>query len=301
MPSRPTPPRPAPPRNRFGLPHLGLGLGLRTVHYEALLATRPAVGFFELLTENYLATDGRPARIAEQFAEQWPLVLHGVSMSLGSADRLDFGYLRQLKQLAERVNAVWLGDHVCFTGVAGRNSHDLLPLPYDEANLRHLVRKVRAAQEFLERPLVLENPSTYVTFGRSTMGEAEFLARLADEADCALLLDVNNVYVSCRNHGWDAADYLAAIPYDRVVQIHLAGHTDHGTHCIDTHSAPVCDPVWQLYAEVERRSGGRSTLLEWDEEIPPLADTLAELQKARRFQASGARRLVRAGAVGSGT
>ncbi len=276
--------------NRFGLPHLGLGLGLRTVHYEAILATRPAVGFFELLTENYLGTEGRPLRIVEQIAELYPLVLHGVSMSLGSADRLDFAYLRQVKALAQRVNAAWLGDHVCFTGVAGKNSHDLLPLPYDEANLRHLVRKVKAAQEFLERPLVLENPSTYVTFGCSTMGEAEFLARLAQEADCGLLLDVNNIYVSCRNHGWDAQAYLDAIPYDRVVQVHLAGHTDHGTHCIDTHSAPVCDPVWQLYAQAERKSGGRSTLLEWDEEIPSLDVTLAELKKAQRFQKRAPRR-----------
>lgn len=280
----------APSRNRFGLPHLGLGLGLRTVHYEAILATRPAVGFFELLTENYLGTEGRPLRIVDQLAGLYPLVLHGVSMSLGSADRLDRAYLRQVKALAQRVNAAWLGDHVCFTGVAGRNSHDLLPLPYDEANLRHLVRKVKAAQDFLERPLVLENPSTYVTFGASTMGEAEFLARLAVEADCGLLLDVNNIYVSCRNHGWDAQAYLDAIPYDRVVQVHLAGHTDHGTHCIDTHSAPVCDPVWQLYAQAERRSSGRSTLLEWDEEIPSLEVTLAELEKARRFQRRAPRR-----------
>lgn len=280
------PPRATPAKNRFGLPDLGLGLGLRTVHYATVLDTQPKVDFFELLTENYLATDGRPLRIAEAVAARWPLVLHGVSMSLGSADPLDVKYLAQVKQLADRLQVKWLGDHVCWTGVAGRNSHDLLPLPYDEANLRHLVAKVREAQERLERPLVLENPSTYVTFRSSTMGEAEFLARLAVEADCALLLDVNNVYVSCRNHGWDAQQYLDAIPYDRVVQIHLAGHTDHGTHCIDTHSAPVVDPVWDLYADVERRTGGRATLLEWDEEIPSFVETFAELQKAAPIRAA---------------
>jgi len=267
-------------KNRFGLPDLGLGLGLRSVHFPAILESWPPVDFFEILSENYLATEGRPVHVVEQVAERYPVVLHGVSMSLGSTDPLDFDYLRRLKALAERVRAVWLGDHVCWTGVAGRNSHDLLPMPYDEASLRHLVRRVRDVQEFLERPLVLENASTYVTFRRSAMPEAEFIARLAEEADCALLLDVNNVYVSCRNHGWDARAYLDAVPYDRVVQIHLAGHTDHGTHCIDTHSRPVIDEVWRFYADVERRTGGRATLLEWDEEIPSFEETFAELQKA---------------------
>src|SRR5688572_12883049 len=270
--------------NRFGLPDLGLGLGLRSVHYSEILERRPRVDFFEILSENYLATEGRPVRIVEQIAERYPIVMHGVSMSLGSADPLDFAYLKQLKDLAQRVNAVWLGDHVCWTGVAGRNSHDLLPLPYDEAHLRHLVKKVRAAQEFLERPLVLENASTYVTFSQSTMPEAEFIARLAEEADCALLLDVNNVYVSCRNHGWDPQAYLDAVPYDRVVQIHLAGHTDKGTHCVDTHSKPVIDPVWKFYAEVEKRTGGRATLLEWDEDIPSFDATFAELKKAAPYK-----------------
>jgi len=284
--------RSAPPArstNRFGLPDLGLGLGLRTVHYSAVLEQQPPVDFFELLTENYLATDGRPLRVAEEVAARYPIVLHGVSMSLGSADPLDRGYLRQVKALADRLKARWLGDHVCWTGVAGRNSHDLLPLPYDEANLRHLVRKVKQAQELLERPLVLENASTYVTFRASTMAEAEFLARLAEEADCGLLLDVNNVYVSCRNHGWDPQAWLDAIPYDRVVQVHLAGHTDLGTHCIDTHSAAVIDPVWRFYEQVERRTGGRATLLEWDEEIPSFEETFAELRKAAPIKAAAKR------------
>ena len=278
-------------RNRFGLPDLGLGIGLRSVHYPTILERHPPVDFFEILSENYLATEGRPVRVVEQIAERYPVVMHGVSMSLGSADRLDRDYLKRLKALAERVNAVWLGDHVCWTGVAGKNSHDLLPIPYDEAHLRHLVRRVRQAQELLERPIVLENASTYVTFTRSAMPEQEFIARLAEEADCALLLDVNNVYVSCRNHGWDAQEYLAGVPYDRVVQIHLAGHTDKGTHCIDTHSRPVIDEVWRMYADVERRTGGRATLLEWDEDIPSFEETFAELKKAAPFK-RGARRAV---------
>ena len=183
---------------------------------------------------------------------------------------------------------------MCWTGVAGRNAHDLLPVPYDEPTLRHLVERVRRVQDFLEEPLVLENPSTYLTFARSTMREEEFLARLAEEADCALLLDVNNVYVSSRNHGFDPLAYLDAIPYDRVVQIHLAGHTDHGTHCIDTHMGHVVDPVWELYAEVVRRTGGRATLLEWDQEIPPFEVVHAEVLKARAFGA-GLRAETRAG------
>ena len=267
-------------RNRFGLPDLGLGLGLRSVHYRTVVETRPPVDFFEILTENYLETDGRPLWFLDQVAEHYPIVMHGVSMNLGSADPIDRGYLKQVKALAERVRAVWLGDHVCFTGVAGQNSHDLLPLAYDEATLRHVVRKVKQAQEILERPLVLENPSTYVTFKQSTMSEAEFIGRLAEEADCGLLLDVNNIYVSSRNHGWDPERYLEQVPYDRVTQIHVAGHTDKGSHCIDTHSKPVIERVWELYAEEERRSGGRATILEWDDEIPSFERTFEELQKA---------------------
>lgn len=271
-------------RNRFGLPDLGLGLGLRSVHYRTIVETRPPVDFFEILTENYLETDGRPLWYLDQVAAHYPIVMHGVSLNVGSADPLDRGYLKQVKALAERVRAVWLGDHVCFTGVAGQNSHDLLPLAYDEPTLRHVVRKVRQAQEILERPLVLENPSTYVTFKQSTMSEAEFIGRLADEADCALLLDVNNIYVSSRNHGWDPERYLEQVPYDRVTQIHIAGHTDKGSHCIDTHSKPVIDRVWELYAEEERRSGGRATILEWDDEIPSFERTFEELQKAAPYK-----------------
>jgi hypothetical protein len=271
--------------NRWGFPDLGLGVGLRTVHFDHVLTEEPAVDWFEIVSENFMNTGGRPMRVLDRIAARYPIVMHGVSMSIGSADPLDRAYLRELKALAERVNAVWLGDHVCWTGVAGRNVHDLLPLPYDEPTLRHVVARIRAAQDLLERPLVLENASTYLAFAGSTMPEEEFLARMADEADCALLLDVNNVYVSARNHGFDPHAYLAAIPWERVVQIHLAGHADKGTHCIDTHEGQVVDAVWALYAEAMRLAGGRATLLEWDQGIPAFEVVHAELLKARRHRA----------------
>ena len=210
--------------------------------------------------------------------------MHGVSMSIGSADPIDFDYLRKLKALAERVSGVWLGDHVCWTGVAGRNGHDLYPLPYNDETLAFLVERIRIVQDFLERPLVLENASSYLSFANSTMPEQDFLRQMAEDADCGLLLDVNNVYVTCRNHDLDPGAYLDGIPYDRVVQIHVAGHTDKGTHCIDTHDSRVIDAVWELYADAEQRSGGRATLLEWDARIPPFSVAHAELLKAQQFR-----------------
>ncbi len=219
--------------NRFGLPDLGVGLGLRTVHYGHILREHPAVDWFEVLSENYMQTAGRPLHFLDAVAERYPIVMHGVSLSIGSTDPLDRAYLTELKALRDRTRALWVSDHLCWTGVAGKNTHDLLPLPYTEESLRHVVDRVRAVQDFLGAPLVLENPSTYVEHAGASMREWEFLARLADEADCALLLDVNNVFVSAYNHGFDPATYLAAMPFDRVVQFHVAGHTDHGTHLID--------------------------------------------------------------------
>jgi uncharacterized protein len=234
-------------------------------------------------------TGGRPMHILEQIAERYPIVMHGVSLSIGSTDPLDFSYLRGLKSLAKKVNAVWLGDHLCWTGVLGRNGHDLLPLPYNEESLKHVVSRIRTVQDFLERPLVIENPSTYLTFKASTMPEQDFVRRMAEESDCALLLDVNNVYVTSRNHDLDPFEYLKGVPYDRVVQIHLAGHTDKGTHCIDTHDGPVIHPVWKLYAEVMRRAGARATLLEWDDKIPSFDEVHAEVLRARRFRVEAGR------------
>ncbi|MEK7468880.1 MAG: DUF692 domain-containing protein [Planctomycetota bacterium] len=276
--------------NKWGFPDLGLGVGLRTVHYDHILKKRPRVDWFEVLSENYMDTDGRPMRILEQVAARYPVALHGVSLSIGSTDPLDFEYLKKLKRLAEKVQAQWLGDHVCWTGVAGRNGHDLLPVPLNEETLKHIVKRIRTVQDFLERPLILENASTYVTFANSTMPEQEFIARMSEDADCGLLLDVNNVYVSCRNHDWDPWAYLEGIPYHRVTQIHLAGHTDNGTHCIDTHNARVVDEVWKYYAEVHRRTGGRATLLEWDADIPSFPEVHAEVLKAKKFRREAMKR-----------
>jgi uncharacterized protein (UPF0276 family) len=270
--------------NRWNYPDLGLGVGLRTSHFSHILSQRPEIGFFEVLTENFLDTGGRPLFILDQIAEHYPVVMHGVSMSIGSTDPLDFDYLAKVKALAARIGARWISDHVCWTGVLGRNTHDLLPLPYTEASLRHAVARVRSVQEFLERPLVLENPSTYLEFTPNSMPEWEFIARLAEDADCGLLFDVNNVYVSAFNHGWDPVAYIDAIPGERVCQFHLAGHTHKGTHILDTHSDHVVDPVWELFGHTIRQVGLRATLLEWDANIPPFEEVHAEVLKARTWR-----------------
>jgi uncharacterized protein len=274
----------APIPNRWNLPDLGLGVGLRTSHFSHIVSKWPDVDWFEIISENYMHTGGRPTSFLEQIAERYPIVMHGVSMSIGSTDPLDWEYLKELKALAKRVNPVWLGDHLCWTGVLGKNSHDLLPVPYNEETLKHVVSRIRTIQDYLERPLVVENPSTYVTFKASTMPEEVFVKRMAEDADCALLLDVNNVYVSSRNHDLDPFEYLKQVPYDRVVQIHLAGHTDKGTHCIDTHDGPVINPVWKLYADVMKRAGSRSTMIEWDDKIPPFERVHEEVLRAKRFR-----------------
>ena len=271
--------------NRLGLADLGIGIGLRTTHFGEILAGAPAVDWFEVLSENFLDPGGRPRHVLDRVAERYPVALHGVSLSIGSTDPLDRAYLRKLKALAERTRARWVSDHLCWTGVLGRNTHDLLPLPYDEETLRHVTGRVKQVQDALERPLVLENPSTYLAFVRSTMPEWEFLARLCDGSGCGLLLDVNNVYVSGFNHGFDPCRYVDAIPADRVVQVHLAGHTNHGTHILDTHDGPALDAVWDLYARLCARTGPVSTLFEWDASIPPLAAVRKEAEKARPLRA----------------
>jgi uncharacterized protein (UPF0276 family) len=268
---------------RLGHANLGLGVGLRTVHYQHILAENPAVDWFEVITENYMDSRGRPRHVLEQIAERYPVVMHGVSLSIGSTDALDFEYLGKMKALAKEVKPGWISDHVCWTGVAGINTHDLLPLPLTEASLRHVIERVRQVQDFLERPFVLENPSTYVGFKDSTMPEWEFISRLAEEADCGLLLDVNNVYVSSVNHDFDPFDFIRALPAERIVQMHIAGHTNMGTHIIDTHDGHVIDPVWELYRLAHLRTGGVSTLLEWDAKIPPFEVVHAEVLKAKQF------------------
>ncbi len=264
------------------LPRLGFGLGLRTVHFPHILRRFPRVDFFEALTENFLDTGGRPLDVLDRVAARYPIVLHGVSMSIGSTDPLDLGFLKKVKALAARARARWISDHVCWSSVGGEQLHDLLPLPYTEPALRHVVSRIRRVQDALGSPLVLENPSSYLVLAHSTMPEWEFLARMAEEADCGLLLDVNNVYVSSVNHGLDPERYLGGIPPDRVVAFHLAGHTRLATHLLDTHSARVADPVWRLYEKAQRCTGGRaSTVVEWDEDIPPFPVVQRELERAK--------------------
>ena len=271
------------PVPRLGLPNLGLGVGLRAVHYPHLLREQPDVDWFEIISENYMDSRGRPRHVLERIASRYPVVMHGVSLSIGSTDSLDFEYLAKLKALARDIRPAWISDHVCWTGVAGRNTHDLLPLPLTEGSLRHVVSRVRQVQDFLERPLILENPSTYVGFRGSTMPEWEFISRMAEAADCGLLLDVNNVYVSAINHEFDPETFIRALPLERIVQFHIAGHTHCGTHLIDTHDHPVVDPVWSLYRLAHALTGGVSTLLEWDAQIPPFPVLHAEVLKARAY------------------
>lgn len=261
--------------------NLGFGLGLRPDHYEAILTGRPHVGFFEALTENYLVPGGKPLHYLERIRADYPIVLHGVSLSIGSTAPLDRQYLNELKRLAARIEPAWISDHLCWTGVDGLNLHDLMPLPYTEEALTHLVSRISAVQDVLGRQLVLENVSSYVAYSASTMPEWEFLARLCAAADCRLLLDVNNVYVNSINHGFDADDFIRSVPADRVAQIHLAGHERQGSFIIDTHDAPVAEAVWELYRRTAARLGPVSTMIERDANIPPLEVLLAELDIAR--------------------
>ena len=269
-----------PPAKRFDFEDLGVGIGLRTVHFGHILKEWPQIDWFEALSENFMDTGGRPASVLDQVAERYPVVLHGVSLSIGSTDPLDRAYLAKLKALADRTKARWVSDHLCWTGVMGRNSHDLLPLPYTEEALRHTIARVKQVSEILERPLVLENPSSYVEFAASTLTEWEFLGRLAADADCGLLLDVNNVYVSSVNHSFDPRAYIDAIPAERVVQYHVAGHTNKGTHILDTHSDHALPEVWELYRRAWARTRPTATLYEWDEDIPEFDVVHAEAKKA---------------------
>lgn len=265
------------------LPRLGLGLGLRSTHFDHILDHWPDVEWFEAISENFMDSGGRPRYVLDQVAERYPIVLHGVSLSIGSTDPLDRDYLAKLKKLADSVNPAWVSDHLCWTGVLGTNSHDLLPIPLTSETLGHVAARVMQVQEFLERPLILENPSTYVTFVDSTIDEPEFLGALSEQTGCGLLLDVNNVYVSCFNADLDPVSYLDSFPCDRVVQMHLAGHDHRGNHIIDTHDRPVVPAVWELYRLAWHRTGGAATLLEWDGNIPDFEECHTELLKARSF------------------
>jgi uncharacterized protein (UPF0276 family) len=263
--------------------YLGYGLGLRSQHYTDILTQQPPIDWFEIITENYLVPGGRPLHNLQQIRERYPIVMHGVSLSIGSTDPINQNYLAQVKLLAERIQPAWISDHLCWTGVEGLNLHDLLPLPYTEEALKHVVERVSYVQDFLGRQILLENVSSYINYKQSHLTEWEFLAAVAEQADCKILLDINNVYVSAFNHGFEPQTYLDAMPAARVQQFHIAGHINHGSYIIDTHDQPVIDEVWQLYAAAVKKFGRVSTMIERDDNIPPLAELLAELQQARKI------------------
>ena len=268
------------------VPFIGHGIGLRTKHFPELLEQGRRADWFEVITENFLHVGGRPRAVLEAVRADRPVVLHGVSLSIGSVDPLNEEYLRDVRELADAVEPAWVSDHLCWGTFGRHNAHDLLPMPFTEEALSHVVSRVVEVQERLGRRILLENVSSYLSYAASTISEWDFLAEVARRADCLILLDVNNVYVSATNHGFDALAFLHGIPQDRVAQMHLAGHQDLGTHLLDTHDAPVPDPVWALYRDAVRRFGRVSTLVEWDDRIPPLDEVLAEAEKARSL-ASG--------------
>ncbi|MGK3994199.1 MNIO family bufferin maturase [Sorangium sp. So ce1024] len=278
-----------PERMRLGLPDLGVGVGLRIPHYRHVFEHRPRVDWFEIISENFMVDGGMPIANLDRALASYRLVQHGVSLSIGSPDPLDFDYLRRLKALLGKVRSPWVSDHLCWTGAHGLNLHDLLPLPYTEEAVRYVAARARAVQDFLEVRLALENVSSYLTFTASRMTEWEFLSAVAEEADCGILLDVNNVYVSSFNHGFDPVAYIDGVPHHRIVQFHLAGHTHHGRYILDTHSAHVDDAVWALYRRAVARTGDVSTLIEWDDDIPPFEVLAAEAEKARVIREEVAR------------
>ncbi|MDR9861284.1 MULTISPECIES: DUF692 domain-containing protein [Pseudomonas] len=262
-------------------PFLGYGLGLRSAYYQQILEQSPDVDWFEVVSENFMVQGGKALYYLDAIAERYPLVMHGVSLSIGGPHALDVDYLKQLKQLAERVNPAWISDHLCWSRGNAHQLHDLLPLPYTEESLEYIAERVRQVQDVLQRPLVLENVSSYVRAASDDFTEWEFLAALSRESGCELLLDVNNVYVSSRNHGFDPWTFIQSLPVDKVRQLHLAGHSDYGDYVIDTHDQPVSDPVWVLYQRTLEHFGPVATLLERDDHFPPFEALLEELQKAR--------------------
>ncbi len=264
---------------------LGHGVGLRRDHYERILTGGPTrIDWFEAISENFMVPGGRALDILRRVRERYPVVLHGVSLSIGSTDPLNEDYLADLDALARRIEPEWISDHLCWTGVGGHNAHDLLPLPYTERALEHLVPRIQRVQERLGRPIALENVSSYVAYRASSMPEWDFLAEVSRRSGCGILLDINNIFVSARNHGFDPLDYLGAIPASSVWQFHLAGHSDKGAYLLDTHDHPVPDPVWDLYREAVLRCGPVSTLIEWDDRIPPFERLEEESERARRLR-----------------
>lgn len=261
-------------------PFLGFGLGLRTDHYKHIIEHKPAVDWFEILSENYMVPGGKPLANLDQIRQDYPMVMHGVSMSIGSTDPLNTNYLDKLNTLIDRVEPAWISDHLCWTTVDHINSHDLLPLPYNEAAIQHIVARIQAVQEYIGREMLIENLSSYVTYNNSDMTEWQFVNEIARRSGCFLLVDINNIFVSANNHHFDPRDYIDGIDSDRVMQFHLAGHSYHGDMIIDTHDHPVCDSVWDLYQYALQRYGAVSTMIERDDNIPPFAELREELAQA---------------------
>lgn len=265
-------------------PNLGIGIGLRIPHYEDILKKKPAIDWFEIISENFMVDGGKPLEILDKILESYPVVQHGVCLAIGSAAPLDFDYLKKLKELTKKTKTPWVSDHLCWGRLPGAHFHDLLPLPYTKEVIDYVADRARIVQDYLEVPFALENLSSYVAFKMDQMPEWEFYSAIVEKANVYMMLDVNNIYVSSRNHGFDPKDYCNHIPLDRVLQIHLAGHKDCGDYILDTHDDYVCDEVWKLYADVYQRTGGVSTLLEWDDNIPSFDETWKEALKAKKFQ-----------------
>ena len=266
------------------IPNLGIGIGLRPVHYEEIFAQQPAIDWFEIISENYMVEGGKPLENLDRILEKYPVVQHGVNLAIGSPDPLDWDYLHKLKALTRRTKTPWLSDHLCWGRLPGAHYHDLLPLPYTEEVIAYVAERARIVQDFLEIPFALENLSSYVAFHDDQMPEWEFYTAVVERAVIYMMLDVNNIYVSSRNHGFDPDAYIAGVPMERVLQIHLAGHTDKGTYVLDTHDHPVRDEVWELYGKVWPLTRGVSTLLEWDDNFVSLEETWQEALRAKAFQ-----------------
>jgi len=272
---------PANPHN--GHTEYGVGLGLRVPHYRHILANKPTCAWFEIISENFMVDGGRPLEVLDAILEQYQVVQHGVSMYFGSADKPDRTHLRRLKNLVKRTKTPWLSDHLCWGSVDGTYTHDLLPMPYTMEAAKRTADKIRYVRDFLEVPICVENVSSYMEFHASEMTEWEFLSEVVERADCGILLDVNNIYVSSRNHGFDPMDYVNSVPHHRVGQMHIAGHTKFEKYILDTHDHPVLDPVWKLYAQATKLCGVTATLLEWDDKIPSFDEVHAEALKANEY------------------
>lgn len=266
------------------IPNLGIGVGLRIPHYEAIFRDLPAIDWFEIISENFMMDDGKPLEQLKKILEHYPVVQHGVSLAIGSPDPLDFDYLKKLKKLTRLTKTPWVSDHLCWGRLPGANYHDLLPLPYTKEVIDYVAERARIVQDFLELPFALENLSSYVAFHADQMPEWDFYTAVVEKADIYMMLDVNNIYVSSKNHGFNPQEYYQNLPLERVLQIHLAGHTDKGTHLLDTHDNYVCDEVWKLYGEIYPLTNGVSTLLEWDDNFLSFEETWAEALKAKEYQ-----------------